>query len=119
MALWRSKSRPPELRWCLSCRYWTTEDGTSAAHSSESEAQCRRYPPGIVSSNEFLRIAHEDRRFEKPYIPDRAWVPQHVWPVTYNTHWCGEWDHLSDNDAKRSDILRKLSRSMSHGRGES
>ena len=97
-----------ELKLCTNCRFWSDERGVGIFHLSESEGQCRRYPPSVVQTNEHLRIAHEDRRFEKPYIPDRAWSPSHVWPLTLSLEWCGEWSAPTANDENRVAVLRKL-----------
>jgi len=94
---------------CANCRYWSDSDGILLAGTAEFLGLCRRQPPQLVASNEHLKIAHDANNSEiRPYVPDRAWQPLHLFPCTPPTEWCGEWAYPELEDRRRADDLARL-----------
>jgi hypothetical protein len=66
------------------------------------------FPPNVLPSNEHLKLVHDERRFERPYIPESAWWPLHRWPATDYNQWCGEWSAPNVDDQKRHKAVQEM-----------
>jgi hypothetical protein len=94
---------------CCTCRFWTDSRGRPAVLSPGTDpALCRRFPPQVIPTLEHLKLAHNERRFERAYIPDDAWLPVHQWPATSYDQWCGEWAPPNGDDEERMREYSKL-----------
>jgi len=65
-------------RSCQSCIFWSE----IKSKRMEDDGFCRRYPP------QFKRLAEWYVRDEGRDFSDAR---EGYWPVTYRSHWCGEW----------------------------
>lgn len=101
------RATQPDVKWCVNCRFWTSEEGMPAAGTPESYAQCRRFPPVPIVNSEPMKIALKERKYETPYIPENSWIPIERWPLTKNTHWCGEWAFPNRDDSERLFAFQK------------
>lgn len=102
------RATKPSVKWCVNCRFWTTDRGMPAAATAESYAQCRRFPPTPLVSTEPVKLIWKKPSEVRPYVPENAWAPMECWPLTKNTQWCGEWALPNSDDAARFAALQKI-----------